>query len=154
MTSTAGGAATDTAAERHWICARRLRERRRQLGLTQADVVTRMGGRDAPLTNRTLSAMENGRGLDLGRLPDLAAALDCTITYLVGLTGDPRRWEPDVPLTPDTPAAPATAPTRVATDGHPNWILGPDPPAALHETLAYLPAFQGDQTPVDRPTSG
>jgi hypothetical protein len=67
-----------------------------------------MGDRGVTLTNRTLSAMENGRGLDLGRLPELAAALDCTITYLVGLTGDPARWEPDVPLRRGT-LGPATA---------------------------------------------
>lgn len=146
MALTAAGVTTDPLAERHWICARRLRERRRALGLTQADVVTRMGGRGAFLTNRTLSAMENGRGLDLGRLPDLAAALDCTITYLVGLTADPARWEPDTPLSrPGPPAAapddgqPAALPAdhsqsaTPAGDGEPaahrNWILGPDPPS-------------------------
>ena len=130
MTSTADGPTTghaigDRTAERHWICARRLRERRRQLGLTQAEVVTRMGDRGVTLTNRTLSAMENGRGLDLGRLPELAAALDCTITYLVGMTGDPARWEPDVPLGRGTLAA-GNGPA-----GHPNWILGPDLPTLM-----------------------
>jgi transcriptional regulator with XRE-family HTH domain len=147
MTSTAARTTPDPLAERHWICARRLRERRRALGLTQADVVARMGESGAALTNRTLSAMENGRGLDLGRLPDLATALDCTITYLVGLTADPARWEPDTPLTaPEPPAAPATRATPAiqadepattpAADapgdrpaGHRNWILGPDPPS-------------------------
>jgi transcriptional regulator with XRE-family HTH domain len=143
MTSTSAHATADPLAERHWICARRLRERRRALGLTQADVVTRMGDTGAGLTNRTLSAMENGRGLDLGRLPALAAALDCTITYLVGLTADPTRWEPDAPLAahdppvtpaPDPPVAPAhvepigVAPGDLPT-GHRNWILGPDPPS-------------------------
>lgn len=138
MTSTAAGMTADPLAERHWIYARRLRERRRALGLTQADVVARLGDRGAVLTNRTLSAMENGRGLDLGRLPDLAAALDCTITYLVGLTADPARWEPDTPLT--SRAAPAVGePTRAeptreepaagASAAHRNWILGPDPPS-------------------------
>jgi transcriptional regulator with XRE-family HTH domain len=141
MTSTAARTTADPLAERHWIYARRLRERRRALGLTQADVVARMGEGGAALTNRTLSAMENGRGLDLGRLPDLAAALDCTITYLIGLTADPARWEPDTPLTgPDPPAAPAapadepaTAPAPDAPGDraarHCNWILGPDPPS-------------------------
>ena len=110
-------ATTDRAAERHWTCARRLRARRRELGLTQAEVVAILVRDGAPLTNRALSAMENGRGLDLGRLPDLAAALNCTVTYLVGLTDDPVRWEPDSPLG----AGPAAAPHR-------NWILGPDQP--------------------------
>jgi transcriptional regulator with XRE-family HTH domain len=143
MTSTAAGMTADPLAERHWICARRLRERRRALGLTQADVVARLGDRGAVLTNRTLSAMENGRGLDLGRLPDLAAALDCTITYLVGLTADPARWEPDRPLTSraapavdeparDEPARDEPAreePAAGASVPHRNWILGPDPPS-------------------------
>lgn len=81
--------------ERHWICARRLGDRRRGLGLTQSDVVARLGGLGVSTTNRTLSAMEHGQGVDVGRLPELAAALDCTVTYLLGLTSDPSRWEPD-----------------------------------------------------------
>jgi transcriptional regulator with XRE-family HTH domain len=146
MTSTATRTTADPLAERHWICAARLRERRRALGLTQADVATRMGDSGAGLTNRTVSAMENGRGLDLGRLPELAAALDCTITYLVGLTADPARWEPDTPLAghdgPPGPRAPVAAGPSVRADpepavdasgdlpaGHRNWILGPDPPS-------------------------
>jgi hypothetical protein len=39
--------------------------------------------------------MEHGQGLDVGRIPELAAALQCTVTYLLGLTMDPHRWEPD-----------------------------------------------------------
>ena len=113
-------ATTDRAAERHWTCARRLRARRRELGLTQAEVVAILARDGAPLTNRALSAMENGRGLDLGRLPDLAAALNCTVTYLVGLTDDPVRWEPD-----DLTGPPPAAPARPA---HRNWILGPHSP--------------------------
>jgi transcriptional regulator with XRE-family HTH domain len=124
-------------AQRHWVCATRLRERRRQLGLTQADVAARLAATGAAMTNRTLSAMEHGHGLDLGRLPDLAAALNCTITYLIGLTEHPDRWEPDapppraqampaapLPRTWAMPAAPVAAP-----DQRHNWILGPAPPA-------------------------
>jgi len=115
---------TDPAAERRWTCARRLRERRRQLGLTQADVVSRVTPGGVPLTNRTLSAMENGRGIDLGRLPDLAVALDCTLTYLVGLTTDPARWQPDPPCGAAVPAG-----DRDGRDGGPDHapplILGP-----------------------------
>jgi transcriptional regulator with XRE-family HTH domain len=88
-------AAIDTVRERHWICAQRLRERRRELKLTQLDVVTRLHGHGAEMTNRALSSMENGRGLDLGWLPELADALDCTVTYLLGLTADPASWLPD-----------------------------------------------------------
>jgi transcriptional regulator with XRE-family HTH domain len=83
------------ARERHWICARRLRERRLALGLTQREVVDRLDRFGSRTTNRSLSAMENGRGLDLGLLPELADALDCTVTYLLGLCSDPSVWQPD-----------------------------------------------------------
>jgi hypothetical protein len=43
--------------------------------------------------------MENGRGLDLGLLPELAESLRCTTTYLLGLTADPQSWAPDGWLT-------------------------------------------------------
>jgi transcriptional regulator with XRE-family HTH domain len=136
---------TDPTAERHWICARRLRERRRQLGLTQAEVVGRVAGRGVTMTNRTLSSMENGRGLDLGRLPDLAAALDCTITYLVGLAADPTRWDPDVPLTSSTGDRRASAmPAQLPIANH-NWILGPDPPPWA------APRITADRTVPPRP---
>lgn len=83
------------ARERHWICARRLRERRLALGLTQREVVARLAARGANTSNRALSAMENGRGLDLGMLPELAESLGATVTYLLGLTEDPNAWHPD-----------------------------------------------------------
>jgi transcriptional regulator with XRE-family HTH domain len=86
---------SDRTAERQWICARRIRKRRRQLDLTQADLADLLTRRGVLLTNRTVSAMENGRRLDLGKLPDLAAALTCSVTYLLGMTRDPSRWEPD-----------------------------------------------------------
>lgn len=88
-------AAMDKVRERHWICAQRLRERRRELKLTQVDVAARLCEHGAEMTNRTLSSMENGRGLDLGWLPELAVVLDCTVSYLLGLTDDPRTWTPD-----------------------------------------------------------
>ncbi|GAA4707521.1 helix-turn-helix domain-containing protein [Phytohabitans rumicis] len=94
---------TDPIAERQWVCARRLRERRLQLSLTQTELVRRLSCRGVNLTNRTLSAMENGRGLDLRRLPEFAAVLSCSVTYLLGLTADPLRWEPDVPLGSESP---------------------------------------------------
>lgn len=83
--------------ERHWVCAQRIRERRRALGLTQREVAGRLARLGNRTTNRTLSAMENGRGLDLGLLPALAESLACTVTYLIGLTADPHSWEPDRP---------------------------------------------------------
>jgi transcriptional regulator with XRE-family HTH domain len=112
--------------ERHWVCARRLSERRHDLGLTQCEVVDRLIGLGVTATNRTLSAMENGQGVDVGRLPELAIALDCSITYLLGLTSDPHHWTPD-----DVRAAAASKgnghappPGRTRTP----WILGPGIP--------------------------
>lgn len=113
-------AAVDVVRERHWICAQRLRERRRELKLTQLDVVAKLHAHGAELTNRALSSMENGRGLDLGWLPELATALDCTVSYLLGLTGDPARWTPDG--SGPEPASATTQTTRSCS-----WILGPNP---------------------------
>ncbi|HEY0449960.1 hypothetical protein [Actinophytocola sp.] len=72
-----------------------MRERRRTLGLTQREVVGRLASQGSRTTNRALSSMENGRGLDLGLLPDLAESLECTVTYLLGLAEDPHCWQPD-----------------------------------------------------------
>jgi hypothetical protein len=117
------------ARERHWICARRLRDRRLALGLTQREVVARMS--DARLTNRALSAMENGRGLDLGLLPELAESLSCTVTYLLGLTDDPTAWQPDS-VRPPAETRPAGAADRVpAPDRCPAGVLGPDVPTGF-----------------------
>jgi transcriptional regulator with XRE-family HTH domain len=92
--------------ERHWVCAQRLRERRLTLGLTQREVVALLQRQGSHTTNRALSAMENGRCLDLGMLPELASTLGCTITYLLGLTADPSAWHPAGTTTPpaDLPA--------------------------------------------------
>jgi transcriptional regulator with XRE-family HTH domain len=127
LVSSAQGA---SARERHWTCAARLRERRKDLGLTQVDVVARLQQREACLTNRTLSAMENGRGLDLGVLPDLAAVLDCSITYLLGLTADPTAWQPDRPLGADSAAGTGLGSARGS------WILGPDVPESTPRSAA------------------
>lgn len=108
--------------ERHWTCARRLSERRHDLGLTQCEVVDRLTALGATATNRTLSAMENGQGVDVGRLPELALALDCTITYLLGLTDDPGRWAPD-----DSGWA-RPGPLPAAAGRRESWILGPEIP--------------------------
>jgi transcriptional regulator with XRE-family HTH domain len=84
---------------RHLLITKRLRQRRDDLGLTQKQVVTRLGRCGLHTTNRALSSLEHGTGLDVAKLPELAAALDCTVTYLVGLTDDPHRWDPDDELT-------------------------------------------------------
>jgi transcriptional regulator with XRE-family HTH domain len=142
-------ATREAATQRHWTCGRRLRERRHALGLTQAELVNRLGGGPA-ITNRSISTWENGRGLDFGWLPELAVALDCSVTYLLGMTDDPRRWEPAADSPDDkTVAKPATPAPAVSalpaamepappTRGRPpieptssasqcNWILGPGP---------------------------
>src|SRR5437660_1655798 len=96
--------------ERHWTCARRLRERRAALGLTQVEVADALRRQGLDLGNRTLSAMEHGHALDLGWLPELAAALDCTTTYLLGMTADPHAWTPDpIPVRADASAGAGTS---------------------------------------------
>jgi transcriptional regulator with XRE-family HTH domain len=119
------------ARERHWVCAQRIRERRLALGLTQREVVARLERRGNSTTNRALSSMENGRGLDLGLLPELAEALRCTVTYLLGLTADPMAWHPS----PDAVGANGSntsldqqvpAQREVSIQG--SGILGPDVP--------------------------
>lgn len=112
------------ARERHWICAQRLRERRLALGLTQREVVDRLLAQGGVTTNRALSAMENGRGLDLGLLPELAHSLGCSVTYLLGLSSDPAAWQPDGHAV-SLPSQEDRSPERA------NGILGPDVPAGF-----------------------
>ena len=121
-----------TVAQRNLTCAIRIRERRRQLGLTQAEVVDRVNEYGSRLSSQALSAIENGRRLAVGRLPDLAAALECTVSYLLGLAADPDRWEPDdVPppasVRPPGERAEPDANGRAAPPRR-SWILGPDLP--------------------------
>ncbi|TWD81991.1 hypothetical protein FB561_3115 [Kribbella amoyensis] len=113
------------AVDRHLIVTHRLRARRLQLGLTQKQVVTRLARRGIRTTNKTLSSFEHGAGVDVVRLPELAAALDCTVTYLLGLTETPTSWIPDLADGFAKPADPVRE--RRATDGR--WILGPDVPS-------------------------
>jgi transcriptional regulator with XRE-family HTH domain len=124
--------------ERHWLCARRLSERRHQLGLTQYDVVERLDALGVSASNRMLSAMEHGQGVDVGRLPELAVALDCSVTYLLGLTGDPRQWEPDNPRLATAAGASSPAPPAAPLPPRPQagWILGPDIPEPLRQPNA------------------
>lgn len=124
-------ATRETATQRHWTCGRRLRERRHALGLTQAELVGRLGG-DPAITNRSISTWENGRGLDFGWLPELAVALDCSVTYLLGMTDDPQRWEPAPDAADPPPATPSSGARQgsadpVGTDVACNWVLGPGP---------------------------
>lgn len=119
----------NSARDRHWLCAQRLRERRLALGLTQREVVSRLQRCGMQTTNRVLSAMENGRGLDLGLLPDLCTSLECTVTYLLGLTTDPQSWRPDRSnRPPDRAPAPASQPAS-SERPHAYGVLGPVAPA-------------------------
>ncbi len=118
-------ATRETATQRHWTCGRRLRERRHALGLTQAELVARLGGGSA-ITNRSISTWENGRGLDFGWLPELATALDCSVTYLLGMTDEPQRWEPAAGRAMSAPAAQVPpVPDATRTSG-PDNSAGPD----------------------------
>ena len=120
----------ERGARRHLVVSDRLRRRRQELGLTQMDVVVRLRGLGVNTTNKTVSSLEHGAGLDLAKLPEIARALECTITYLVGLTDTPASWEPDDPSWPSREAAPRRG---RRTDPHADprsesdqpWILGP-----------------------------
>ena len=61
---------------RHLLVSERLRVRRRQLGLTQKEVVARLRRLGVDTTNKSLSSLEHGAGLDVRKLPELARALD------------------------------------------------------------------------------
>jgi transcriptional regulator with XRE-family HTH domain len=118
---------------RHLLITQRLRQRRDDLGLTQKQVVTRLGRCGLHTTNRALSSLEHGTGLDVAKLPELAAALDCTVTYLLGLTDDAHRWEPDDVATPLKPrrreSAAEPLPEAIAPERAPSsLILGTDVP--------------------------
>ena len=116
----------ELGAHRHLLISERLRMRRRELGLTQKEVVARLRRIGVLTTNKALSSLEHGAGLDVCKLPEIARALDCSLTYLVGLTEDPQRWEPDgigwptsetAPpgSTPGSTPAPAPTPPRPRT---------------------------------------
>ena len=121
----------ELGAHRHLLVSERLRSRRRELGLTQKEVVARLRRIGVVTTNKALSSLEHGAGLDVCKLPEIARALDCSLTYLVGLTDDPSSWEPDFEHWPGHRRRPARAPrprparpavTRVASARR---ILGP-----------------------------
>ena len=131
-------AAQDLGAHRHLVVSERLRERRRNLGLTQKEVVSRLRRIGVETTNKALSSLEHGAGLDVAKLPELAAALDCTLTYLLGLTDDPgllaagpRSLAPAGPASPAAGVEPTvvgargTSRSAAAAPARPPRILGP-----------------------------
>ena len=105
-------------AVRHLLITQRLRQRRDDLGLTQKQIVTRLARCGLLTTNRALSSLEHGSGLDVAKLPELAIALDCTVTYLIGLTDDPHSWQPDPPseLPPSRPIEPVVGTRSPVTE--------------------------------------
>ena len=84
----------ELGAHRHLVISERLRARRRELGLTQKEVVARLRRIGVATTNKALSTLEHGAGLDVCKLPEIARALDCSLTYLVGLNDDPTAGSP------------------------------------------------------------
>lgn len=101
-----------------YAVSERLRRRRLDLGLTQQELAGRLATVGVTTSNKALSGLEHGVGLDVAKLPGLALALDCSVTFLLGLTDNPHRWEPDVGQAPEPPAAGRNHPA----------ILGPDVP--------------------------
>ena len=101
--------AADLGSNRHLLCSQRLRERRRDLGLTQKQVITRLARLGVASTNKALSSLEHGSGLDIAKLPELAVALECSVTWLIGLTDEPRSWEPTGAYAPRRRGAEAAA---------------------------------------------
>lgn len=120
----------ESVPRRQLLITQRLRQRRCDLGLTQQQVVSRLIQHGLSTTNRALSSLEHGAGLEVAKLPAFAHALDCTTTYLVGLTDDPQQWEPDPAESraqprPRTSAAPG--PLVETPAGH-SLILGVNVP--------------------------
>ena len=120
---------SDLGATRHLVVSQRLRERRRTLGLTQKQVISRLARLGVLSTNKALSSLEHGAGLDLAKLPELAAALDCSVTWLLGLTDDPHSWEP-------AGRRPTAGPRTRAVDAE---VVALATPSALVGTLGVRP---------------
>ena len=89
-----GTTETGLGSRHRHVVGHQLRQRRRTLGLTQRDVAARLGELGTTTTNKALSSLENGATLDAAKLPELARALHCSVTYLLGLTDDPDSGSP------------------------------------------------------------
>jgi len=121
------GSQSQSWTGRQLVITLRLRERRCELGLTQKQVVTRLGRVGVHTTNRALSSLEHGTGVDAAKLPELAMALDCTVTYLFGLTDDPHQWEPDTDQVVDLTDRGHRL-NEVPRQPRSSWILGSEIP--------------------------
>ena len=74
----------------------RIAARRQELGLTQAEVAERLSKFGVEVGHATVSAWEWGRPrIAVDQLKALAIGLECSVTFLIGWTSDPKRWEPD-----------------------------------------------------------
>jgi transcriptional regulator with XRE-family HTH domain len=73
---------------------RRIYRRRRELGLTQVDLLARLRDGGLSLTPGAISHIED-RGVDMAKAPVFALALECTVSFLAGWTDDPDGWEPN-----------------------------------------------------------
>jgi transcriptional regulator with XRE-family HTH domain len=70
--------------------------RRQDLGLTQAELRDRLERGGVDVSHATVSAWEWGRPrMAVDQLIGLAGALECSVTYLLGLTAKPDKWTPD-----------------------------------------------------------
>lgn len=150
----------ELGARRHHLISERLRERRRTLDLTQKEVVARLRRMGVATSNKALSALEHGAGLDVAKLPEIARALECSLTYLVGLTDDPESWEPDFrhwpgrhPATPapEAPGAPETPEVRRAP-GPSHLTASPGPSDAVPMPASPSVPAPAPRVPARRPT--
>jgi transcriptional regulator with XRE-family HTH domain len=77
----------------------RIATRRNELGLKQEEVAERLRKLGLKISPQTVSAWEWGRPrIAVEQWKALAVALECTVTYLFGLTEDPHKWDPDQPM--------------------------------------------------------
>ena len=129
----------ELGAHRHLVVSERLRLRRRELGLTQKEVVGRLRRIGVATTNKALSSLEHGAGLDVGKLPEIARALECSLTYLVGLTDDPASWEPDFEHWPGRRRTAPPGPTRAAPAATPVQPAAAPGPTRVPRILGPLP---------------
>lgn len=92
-----GGDSKDWLEWGYWISVR-ARQRRRALDLTQDEVVEVLDRDGLEMSVSTYSRMESGK-VELAKgaalLVGLSRALKCSVTYLIGLTADANKWEPD-----------------------------------------------------------
>lgn len=85
-------------------------QRRADLGLKQSEVAERMIAFGVPVSMQTISAWEYGRPrIASHQVVALAASLECTTTFLLGLTEKHDKWTPDASL--------EELATRVSRDG-------------------------------------